>query len=242
MCYNLNMNIFASLGIVILAMLIMGSLQLTPGVFALFYHYTLGKFSKSKASYLSLFFILGTEIISACLFLFSYYLTYVFFLGKFRPEHTVFAWIAVGVLIALSIGSFFFYFRWEKGTKLFVARSFAKALDDYARNIKTRSDAFALGAFASTCEIIFTLPLYIITAVEIIEMSCENYTSDFLTIIYILTAAVPLFVVRWLFKSGRNLADIQKTRAKDKNFTRLILGFSYLMIAILIICFKINGY
>lgn len=234
------MSIFVSVGIVILAMLIMASLQLTPGVFALFYHYALGKYSPKKASYLSLFFILGAEIISACLFLSSFYLAYIFFLNQSRPEHTVFVWFAIGVLIALSIASFFFYFRRGEGTKLFISRNFAKALDTNAKNVKTRSDAFTLGALSSTCEIVFTLPLYIITSIEIAEMSYESFTSDFLTLAYILTAAVPLFIVRCSFKSGHNLAHIERTRVKDKLFTRLILGFSYLTIAILIIYFKVN--
>ena len=62
------MNVFASIGIVLLAMLIMASLQLVPGVFALFFHYALGKHSLKKASGLGLFFILDAEIISAFLF------------------------------------------------------------------------------------------------------------------------------------------------------------------------------
>jgi len=236
------MSVFSSVGIIIIAMLIMASLQLVPGVFALFHHYTSGKYSKKRTSRLSLFFILGAEVISACLFLFSYYIAYFFFLDKPRPEHSVFAWFGIGVLIALSIASFFFYFRRGKGTQLFIARSFAKALDESAKSAKTRSDAFTLGAVSSTCEILFTLPLYIITAIEIIELSSENFTSDILTIIYILTSAIPLFITYYLFHSGRNLADIERTRVKDKTFTRLLIGFSYLIIAILIIHFKINNW
>lgn len=236
------MSVFSSVGIIIIAMLIMASLQLTPGVFALFYHYASGKYSKKRVSRLSLFFILGAEVISACLFLSSYYIAYFFFLGKSRPEHSVFAWFGIGVLVALSIASFFFYFRRGKGTQLFIARSFADALNESAKSIKTRSDAFALGAVSSTCEILFTLPLYIITAIEIIELSSENFTSDILTIIYILTSAIPLFITNFLFQSGHNLADIERTRVKDKTFTRLIMGFSYLIIAILIIHFKINNW
>ena len=236
------MSVFSSVGIIIIAMLIMASLQLVPGVFALFHHYASGKYSKKRTSRLSLFFILGAEVISACLFLFSFYIAYFFFLGKPRPEHSVFAWFGIGVLIALSIASFFFYFRRGKGTQLFIARSFAKALNESAKSAKTRSDAFALGAISSTCEILFTLPLYIITAIEIIELSSENFTSDILTIIYILTSAIPLFITYYLFHSGRNLADIERTRVKDKTFTRLLMGFSYLIIAILIIHFKINNW
>ena len=235
------MSVFIPVGIVILAMLIMIFLQLSPGIYALFYHYASGKYSKKRTSDLGMFFILGAETIAACLFLCCYYFAYILFIGQSRPETGIFAWIAAGILIVLAFCSFFFYFRPGTGTKLFIPRNFATSLDHQAKTVKTRSDAFALGAFSGTCELIFTLPLYVITAIEIMEMNTEYFSSNLLTIIYILTPTIPLFIIRWLFHSGRNLSDIIKLRIKDKHFTRFILAFCYLTIAILIICFRINS-
>ena len=232
------MSVFISLGIVILSMLVMASLQLTPGVFALFYHYALGQFSKAKASYLSLFFILGAEIITTCLYLSIFYLTCIFFFDNLHPETTILFWAIAGILIALGIVSFFFYFRRGSGTKLFIPRKYAKALDLSAKSVKTRSDAFMLGALAGTCELIFTLPLYIVTCIEIMRMGSEGFASNFRTVLYILTPVIPLFFSRWKYQSGLNLADIQKSRTHDKVFTRFILAFSYILIAVLIICFR----
>lgn len=238
-CYNLTMSFFISLGIVILAMLIMASLQLQPGVFALFYHYASGKYSKRRASDMTLFFILGAETASACLFLCSYYVANLLFFYHFRPETSFFAWIIAGILITLSIISLFYYFRPGSGTKTFISRKCAQNLDAHARSAKSRSDAFVLGAFSGVCELPFTLPLYIITSIEIIEMTVEFFPSNLLTLLYIIVPAIPLFVIRWRFQAGHNLADIQKTRVKDKNFTRIILGFSYFAIAILFVYFRI---
>ena len=97
-----------------------------------------------------------------------------------------------------------------------------------------------LGALAGTYELAFTIPLYILTSVEIMEMNVEYFPSNLLTILYIVVPTLPLFFIRWRYQSGHNLADIMKSRTHDKNFTRFILGFSYLVIAILIICFRIN--
>ena len=232
------MSIFISLGIVILAMLIMGSFQLTPGVYSLFYHYELGKHSKAKASYLSLFFILGAEIITTCLYLSIFYLTCIFFFDNLHPETTILFWTLAGILIALGIISFFFYYRRGSGTKLFIPRKYAKALDYSAKTVKTRSDAFMLGALSGTCELVFTLPLYLVTCVEIMKMGAEGFSSNLLTIIYILVPVIPLFFIRWKFQSGSNLADIQKSRVHDKTFTRFLLLFCYILIAVLIICFR----
>jgi hypothetical protein len=233
------MGFFISLGIVIIAMLIMASLQLQPGVFALLNHYASGKYSKAKTSDLTLFFIIGAETAAACLFLCSYYLANLFFLYQFRPETSFFAWILVGILVALAIMSLFFYFRPGPGTKLFISRECARNLDAHARLAKSRSDAFALGAFSSICELIFTLPLYIITSAEIMEMTVEFFPSYLLTILYIIIPTIPLFIIRWRFQAGHNLADIERSRVKDKNFTRIILCFSYISITILFIYFRI---
>ena len=108
---NYSMSVFASIGLAILSMLIMSSLQIVPAVFALFYHYALGKRSRHKASILGLFFILGTEVISACLFLSSYYLVNLLFLGEARPENGFVVWLAAGVTLALAFSSFFFYYH-----------------------------------------------------------------------------------------------------------------------------------
>ena len=235
------MSFFISLGIVLLAMLIMAFLQLQSGVFSLFYHYAIGKYPKARASDMSLFFILGAEVASACLFLCSYYFTNIFFLHYFRPETSFWAWAVAGVLIALSIISLLCYFRPGRGTKLFISRKYAKALDQKAYAAKSRSDAFILGLLSGSAELIFTLPLYIITSVEIMEMSVKFSPSHLLTLLYIIVPIIPLFIIRWAFQSGRNLAEIQKTRVHDKSFTKFVLFASYSAIAILIIFFRITG-
>ena len=235
------MGIITPIGIVILAMVIMASLQLVPGVFALFYHYALGKFSQKHASILTLYFILGAEVIAACLFLSSFYLTYVFFFGFARPEVSILSPVIAGILIALAFVSFFFYYRKGSGTRLFIPYKYAKAIDINAKSVKTRSDAFMLGAVSGTHELIFTLPLYILTAIEIMEMNINYHFNNILTIFYILTPVIPLFFIRWRFQAGYNLADYMRSRLRDKTFTRFCISFCYLVIAIIVICFRINN-
>ena len=234
------MSVFVSVGIVVLAMLIMVFLQLSSGVFALFCHYASGRFSRKKASRLGIFFILGVETIAACLFLCCYYFSYILFFGNTRPETGIFAWIAVGVLVALAVVCCFFYYRKGSGSRLFVPRKVTYSLDRHAKEVKTRSDAFTLGALSGTYELPFTLPLYFITAVEIMEMSAEYFSSSLLTVFYILAPTVPLLIVRWTFHVHHNLAEIARARVRDKGFVRFILTFSYITVAVLIICFRIR--
>ena len=235
------MNVFVSVGIVILAMLIMGSLQLVPGVFALLYHYASGKYSTKKASTFGLFFIIGAEIISAFLFITSIYISNALFINDLDPHNNILTWISIGILIALSITSFFFYFRHShsKDTELFVPRRIADNLNLRASRVKSPSDAFALGVVSNIPEMIFTLPLYIITATEIIYMHTEYIADDFLTIVYILISAIPLLIVYYSFRTKHNLATIMRSRIHNKTFHRLCLSLSYATIAVLMICFRI---
>ena len=240
--YNSNMSVFASIGIVVLAMLIMASLQLVPGVFAIFFHYAHGKYSFKKASRFSLFFILGSEIISALLFIASFYISYILFLNDLNPRNNILTWIFTGVFFALSIACFFFYYRHphsKDDTQLFISRKLAQTLDSRAKSSKTPSDAFTLGALSNICELPITLPLYIITATEIMYMHTEYFADDAMTILYILTSSIPLIYLYWRFRIGQNLAIIQRSRIKDKTFSRFAISFSFLTIAILIICFRI---
>lgn len=237
LCYNFNMTVFASLGIVILSMLIMSSLQIVPGIFALFYHYALGKHSHKNASILGLFFILGVEVLSACLFLSSYYLVSVLFLNRLRPENSYFVWLAAGVAIALAISSFLFYYR-KGSSKTFLSRKHVKNLYTHAKSVNRPSDAFTLGALSNVCEIAFTLPLYIITSIEIMEMHTEYIADNLITVLYIITPTLPLFLIYFKYHTHHNLADIIKSRKKDQPFTRFILSFSYLTIALLILIFR----
>ena len=241
MWYNLSMNVFVSVGIVILAMLIMASLQLVPGVFALLYHYTSGKHSTKRASTLSLFFIIGTEIISAFFFIAAIYISNTLFINDLDPHNNILTWASIGILIALSIASFFFYFRHPHGkdTELFIPRKIATNLNLRASKVESPSDAFALGVLSNIPEILFTLPLYIVTATEIIYMHTEYLADDFLTIVYILISTIPLLIVYYSFRTKHNLATIIRSRIHDKNFHRLCLSLSYATIAILMIFFRI---
>ncbi len=232
------MSVFISVGILILAMLIMAFLQLIPGVFALFSHYALGKFSKAKAYDLMLFFIIGVETINVCLFLSIYYLTYVFNFGDFDVFHSCFTWIIVGVMTGLSFASLFFYFRNDKGTKLFISRKYASALNYSSKNIKSRSDAFSLGAVSGTYELLFTIPLYIIVSL-IITRFIPSY-AGITAFIFIIMPLISLFCIYACYRTRHNLADIIKSRRENKNFIRFLLCFSYLLIAILITYIGVN--
>lgn len=215
-------------------MLIQGFLQLTPSVFAIFYHCAQGKTSTKKADDQSLSFILGTEIATAIFFLITYFLI-TFFANEQNFLNSTFLWIMAGIFLSLGIFAFFCYFKLGKKnkntTKLFLTRHTAESFVYHATHNKNRTDTILLGFLSTTAELVFTLPLFIISSVEILNLS-PRFNFVFI-IAYIVVATIPLFTIRTLYKTGHNLAEIQKLRVKRKLLFRIIISVSYLAIAVL---------
>lgn len=224
------MGIIISVVILILSMLIQAFLQLTPGTFALFYHYALGKNSTAKTNNLSLYFILGTIVFMTITWLIIYTLILAIFCQKSDFGSDFCPWLMAGIFFAESIAGFFFYYRKGKFTALFVSRQSAKNLSIHAQKVKTRSDAFILGLFAGTPELIFTLPLYIISATELMKIT--TIPRALIIAIYITVSIFPLFVIRTLYRCGYNLATIERLRVRAKLFVRLAICISFLLLTI----------
>lgn len=238
-CYNLSMSFFTSLGIVLTAMLILAFLQLTPGVFMLFRHYTSGKFSRSKVSSLTLFFLLGVETVAAALLISSLLFSNLFFLYSVRPETTFLSWALAGILAALAVIMIIGYYRRGSGTRLFIPRRCAAALDLYARTVDSRSDAFVLGALSGVLEIPFTLPLFLVSSIALTHLSVTFSPNLLLAFgLVIVPLALPL-AITFRYHAGYNLADLMRSRARDKNFIRFILALGYAIIAAMFIYYGV---
>ena len=232
MCYNLSMDVFTPLGIVIMSTLILAFLQLESGIFALFSHYARGKFSREKRARLTTFYMLGVETVVAFLFICSLLFVNLVFMYIFRPETSFLLWILVGILFALAIVSLVCYFRPGPGTQLFIPRKAAETLRRYARETDKRSDAFTL---ASVLELPFTLPLFLISAISIIELTTAWFPFLFLALLIILMPLLPLSLIRFKYRAGYNLADIMRARVQAKPLVRLLLCFAYTAIAVLFV-------
>ena len=217
-------------------MLIQAFLQTSPSVFAIFYHHALGKTSMKKADDRSLSFILGVEIAIAIVFLITYSII-TFLMPENNFTDTTFLWIMSGIFALEAIFMFFFYFKnhkkSKKTTQLFIPRRIAKGLIFHAEHAKNRTDTIILGLVTTLIELIFTLPLIIISSIAIFRIS-PRFGFIFI-IAYVIIATLPLFIVRIAFRASHSLAKIQRFRVKKKFLFRLILTFSYLALAIIML-------
>lgn len=211
-------------------MLIFASLQLVPGTFSIFYHYALGKTNAKKADDQALSFILGAEIFVSIMLISIYTLIFTIFYNSIDFCPSIFFWIMAGIFCAEAIIIFLFYYRRGKTTELFIPRRTAKTISTNSRKAKSRSDAIALGLFSNIPELIFTFPLYIISSVILLDTTA--IPRALIIILYVLVSTIPLFAIRILYRTGHNLANITRLRAKLKPFFKLIIPTLYLLLAI----------
>jgi len=228
------MSVLTSLGILIVAMLIMFFMQLVPGVFLLFSHHVYGKYSKIKASDLSLFFILGVELMLA-LILIILYLTLNAIFAFIRIDERMIFWIFGVIFIILGILFLVFYFRRGDGTNLYISRKCANNFQRVINSTKKRSDAFLLGLISLIPELIFTLPIYLVVVLEIMKIEDNALARGGLIILIVLVSIIPLLVMHILFGSGHNMANIQRVRVKNKLFVRITVSILFLVLATLLI-------
>lgn len=233
------MRTFASVGIVFLVLLIQTFLQLIPGLFAIFYHNTSAKKSVKKADDLSLNFLAGVEIFAATIFVSIYIIFSVLYLHFPDFFTQIFPWMLAGILFALSVIVFLIYYRpRQKSTALFISRRHATKLITHAESVKTRTDAFALGAFSGVLELWLTIPLCI-TCIMLTILTLDLNTWPII-ILYILCGLLPLFFIHALYHAGHNLASLERLRIKNKPLVRLVLSLSYLFLSLLLILLEIS--
>ena len=221
------MSILTSVGIIVLAMLIQALLQLTPSVFSIWYHYALGKNSKNKVLDLSGYFVVGVESMVLLLAMIIY------FVMLKVPNTDLTNLILAGILVAMGMFGFFGYYRKGRSTELFISRKTARGFCAKAKTAHKKSDIFVLGIVTCVSELFLTLPLLIVVIMQAINFAITDQMIIFA--VYLLVVMTPTGVVRGNFLNGKNLADIQKTRVKNKNFYRIMIGCSYVVMAFLLV-------
>lgn len=235
------MSVLTSLGILILAVFACGFLQLAPSIFAIFYHYASAKNSRDNTLNLSGFFIVGQMMMTMVILFVIYFALYHFLLDNPLLNINVFYWILAGILALLGLFLLIFYYRKSEGTELFLSRKMAKNITGRARSAKKASDVFALGMTSGIFELVFTLPVYIVVILEIINFESDNVLyQPLLFFSFVIFSMMSTFATRGQFyRQRKNLAEIVRMRKKNKTFYRIMLGTSFILLAVFIVSFRI---
>ena len=98
---------------------------------------------------------------------------------------------------------------------------------------------FTLGFISILPELFFTLPIYFLSSLEIMQLGDSPLLRGFLILIFILIAIAPLIATHVYLDFGHNFVEIAKFRIRNKNFNRFFISSLYFLIAIIVITFRI---
>lgn len=219
---------------VFLAAVIHATLQLELGTLLLLYHASLGKHVRKRTKNLVSSYIAGIGSlvflgIAAVAFLMDRY-----FGSPLWTEELI---IVIGMLVALAIATWVFYYRRGKSTELWLPRTVARFIDHRAKETNSNTEAFSLGVLTSLAEMPWTLVLLVVAANSLIALPAPYQLLA--VVLYTVVAIIPPLVVRLAVRRGQTIADIQRWRVKHKNFLRAITGIGFLVLGIFLFAFEV---
>ncbi|MBQ6605850.1 hypothetical protein IJH66_02630 [Candidatus Saccharibacteria bacterium] len=232
------MRSMSSLGIVVFSALICALLQLSLGTLLLLYHNSIGRHIRKKTKSLAGSFISGVFLMNFLLLATNCFLSYAFFGG----ELPLLAFsVLIGILAALSLVIFCFYFRRGKtskeSTELWLPKSISRFVDSRAKITNNNSEAFALGLLTVFGELPFTFALFFLSGSMILELNPGFETLALC--LFSLISVLPLLVLRLSVRRGKTVVEVQRFRVRNKFFFKLLAGICFLSLAGFVFAFKI---
>lgn len=152
-------------------------------------------------------------------------------IGNFMPDHTpLVVWSAVcGLMLGLGVAVWAFYYRHrQRGTILWLPRSFAGYLSSRSRATKDPAEAFGLGLSSVAAELLFTLPLMLLAAMLLIRLETPLQIAGL--IVYSLTAGLPLLIITMLVGAGHSWSKVQRWREQNKRFLQFAAGSALIIL------------
>lgn len=159
-------------------------------------------------------------------------------LNSFGPNAPQFVWaITCGLLIGVGLAVWFFYYRKEKGTTLWIPRSFARHLTERSKATKHATEAFSLGMTSVISELLFIAAPLVISALVLVQL--PGIWQLVGIAIYAIVSLITLFSIWVLISSGHRLSEIQRWRETNKHFLQFAAGSALIILGFFVYVCKI---
>jgi len=229
------MDIVTSLAIVTLAALVHASFQLSVSVLTLLRGHSIGqKRSHARTLRLTFGFVTGAGVMTILLLSFFALLLQ----STFGADAPLLVWaIACGLLAGVGLAVWIFYYRRDKGTALWIPRSFARHLSNRSKATKDSAEAFSLGLTSVFSELLFIGAPLLVSALVLIQL--PGIWQLAAIGIYAVISLFTLFIIWVLMSSGHRLSEIQKWREANKHFLQFSAGGALLVLGFFVYVSKI---
>lgn len=220
------MDITTSLLVVGFAALIHASFQLSVSVLTMLSGHAIGsKRSHAKLLHLTFGYIAGTKVMTLLLISFLA-LLFIDIFGTVPPQ---LVWAcACGLLVGLGVAVWLFYYRKEKGTSLWIPRSFARHLNERSKATRSSVEAFSLGLTSVISELLFIIGPLVVAALVLVSLPGVWQLVGLA--IYTIISTLSSLIVWVLVSSGHSLSRIQKWRETNKRFIQFVSGGGLLVL------------
>lgn len=226
---------WSAISMIVLAGVVHATLQLSLGALVLLYHESLGKHIKIKTKRLASNYILGAMLLIGLILTAVCYFISVLTAGNLSLEALA---IVTGILIALAISVWFFYYRSGRSTELWLPKTVSRYINRRADKTESNVEAFALGMLANFAELPFSLVLFLVAADSVLLLPA--YWQILGIFLYTMIAISPLAFLRFSVRKGKTVAEIQKWRNKNKIFFKVLAGCGFLTLALFLVAFKLS--
>lgn len=228
------MEMFIPFGEVFLAAAVHASLQLELGGLLLLYHASLGKHIRRRTKKLVNNYIAGIGTLAILTLTGFCFMMDRYFGSALYPEELA---VVVGMLVAIAVLAWIFYYRRGRSTELWLPRSVARYINRRAKNTDSSIEAFSLGVLTGLAEMPFTLILLLTAANSILALPFDYQLLA--AGMYVAVVILPMIILRLAIRRGQTVADIQRWRVKHKNFFRIMTGVGFLALALFILAFEV---
>lgn len=219
---------------VFLAAVVHATLQLELGTLLLLYHASLGKHVRKKTRRLVSSYIAGIgTLVFLSLAAIGFILDRYFGKALYAEELL----IVVGMLVALAVAAWLFYYRIGKSTELWLPRTVARFIDKRAKMTNSNTEAFSLGMLTSFAEMPFTLVLLVVAANGILKLPMLYQLLAL--VLYTLITIIPPIILRLSIRKGQTVVSVQRWRVKHKTFFRLLTGAGFVALGFFVFAFEV---
>ncbi|MCL2869487.1 hypothetical protein FWF48_01600 [Candidatus Saccharibacteria bacterium] len=221
-------------GIIVLAALIHASLQLSVGCLLLLHRQGLmAKLLHKNSKDLAGSFVSGVGL----LIMLAIMATGFVILNLSGHSLPAGFWcVLIGMLAGLALATWLLYYK-KAGTTLWIPRTFSDFLAKRIKKTDSTTEAFGLGMVSVVGEAPFAFVLVLVAASAMVSL---DSTWQLLAVgVYTLIAISPLVVTCLAIKKQGSVSGIQKWRMSNKTFLKLIGGCGFLVLAAVLIVFKL---
>ena len=192
--------------------------------------------SQRRLLVLSLFYIVGVIVATSAATLgIAAKLTWVATFGEEWP-----VWLVTGLLPLIGVLTILFYYRRDRGTKLWLPRPFIDYLMGRAKKTRSSVEAGMLGAATVVGELPFLLaPIGIVSLWICLFAPVEQWVS--LSILYAFVVSLPLVFLALYISSGHKISVVQNWRERNKTFLQWTSGVALILLDVYILSYVVRG-